>query len=69
MIVVVDLHFQVQTSVLGEVSVGIRVLRAEDGSNLVYPSHITGDTHLFGKLRALGTNGERAEGRRCQERI
>ena len=59
MIVVVDLHFQVQTGVLGEVSVSIRVLRAEDRSDFVHPSHITRDAHLFSKLRTLGTNCER----------
>ena len=59
MIVVVDLHFQVQTGVLGEMSMGVRVLRAEDGSNFVHPSHIACDAHLFSQLRTLGKNGER----------
>jgi hypothetical protein len=52
-IVIIDLHFQVQTCVFGEVPVGIRVLCAKDGSNLIHPFHITGDAHLLGELRAL----------------
>jgi hypothetical protein len=59
MIVVVDLHFQVQTGVLGEVSVGIRVLRTEDRSDFIHPSHITRDAHLLSKLRTLGVSRER----------
>jgi len=59
MIVVIDLHLQVQTGVLSEMSVGVRVLRAEDRSDFVYPSHITRDAHLFGKLRTLGAARER----------
>ena len=66
MIVVVDLHFQVQAGVLGKVSVGIGVFRAEDRSNLIYSSHVTGDAHLFGELWTLGTEGERIDGKCCE---
>ena len=59
MIVVVDLHLQVQTGVLSEMPVGVRVLGAEDRSDFVHPSHITRDAHLFSKLRTLGANSER----------
>ena len=58
MIVVVNLHFQVQTGVLGEMSMGVRVFRAEDRSNFVHPSHVTRDAHLLSQLRTLGKNGE-----------
>jgi len=68
MVVVVDLHFQVQTGVLGKVPVGVRVLRAEDRSDFVHPPHITRDAHLFGELRTLDTNREHLDGRRCRER-
>lgn len=53
MVVVVDLHFQIQANVLGKVSVGIRVLCTENRSNLIYSPHITCDTHLFRELGAL----------------
>lgn len=59
MIVVVDLHLQVQTGVFSEMSVGVRVLRAEYRSDFVNPSHITRDAHLFSKLRTLGAACER----------
>ena len=52
-VVVIDLHFQIQTGVLGKVSVGVRVLCTEDRPNLIHPPHITGDAHLLGQLRTL----------------
>ena len=47
----------------------IRILRAEDRSDLVYSSHVASDAHLFGELGTLGTDGERSDGTRFQERI
>ena len=61
-VVIVDLHFQVQTCVLGKVSVGVRVLRPEDWSDLVHPPHIARNAHLFSELRALNTVYERRSG-------
>ena len=61
MIVVVDLHLQVQTGVFSEMSVCVRVLCAEDRSDFVHPSHITRDAHLFSKLRTLDAACERLE--------
>jgi len=58
MVVVVDLHLQVQTGVLSEMPVGVRVLGAEDRSDFVHPSHITRDAHLFSKLGTLGAARE-----------
>jgi len=66
-VMVIDLHFQVQTGVLGKVSVGVGVLRPEDGSNLVHPPHITRDAHLFSELRTLGAIRERLSNRECRE--
>ena len=57
-IVVVDLHFQVQTGVLGEMPMGVRIFGAEDRANFVHPPHITRNAHLFSQLRTLDTNGE-----------
>lgn len=58
MVVVVDFHFQVHSGVLGEVPVGVRVLRAKDRSDFVHPPHITRNAHLFGELRTLDANRE-----------
>ena len=69
MVVVVNLHFQVQARVLGKVSMSVRVLRAEDRSDFVHPPHITRDAHLFGELRALGINHEHFGDRRCLDNI
>jgi len=61
-VVVVDFHFQVQTSILGKVSVGVRVLCPEDRPDLVHPPHITRNAHLFSELRTLDTVCERRSG-------
>lgn len=58
MIVVVDLHFQVQTGVLGEMPMGVRVFGAEDRADFIHPPHITRNAHLFSQLGTLDTNGE-----------
>ena len=61
-VVVINLHFQVQTGVLGKVSVGIRVLGAEDRPDFVHSPHITSNAHLFGKLRTLRIGDEHMSG-------
>ena len=50
----VDCHFQIQPGELGQVPVRIRVLRAEDGSDLKDTLHICRDAHLLRELRTLG---------------
>lgn len=52
-VVALDGHLQIQTSELRQVSVGIRVLGSEDGTNLEDTFHVRSDTHLLRKLRTL----------------
>ena len=53
MIVAVYRHLEVEAGELGEMSVRVRVLGAEDGTDLEDAFHVCGDAHLLRELRAL----------------
>ena len=60
-IVVLNRHFQIQSGKLGQMAVGVRVLRAKYGSDLKYALHVGRDGHLLGELRGLREEGGMAE--------
>mgnify|MGYP007054560256 CR=1 FL=1 len=60
-VVLLDGHLQVEPRVLGQVAVGVGVLGAEDGADLVDAAEVRRDGHLLGQLGALGEEGGAAE--------
>ncbi|KAJ6259481.1 hypothetical protein Dda_5118 [Drechslerella dactyloides] len=60
-VVLFESHFQVQAGEFGQVTVGVAVLGAEDGADLVHSLEIRDDAHLLGQLRALREEGVPAE--------
>jgi hypothetical protein len=55
--VVLDLHLQIKTGELAEMSVGVRVFSPEHRANLKDSLEITAKRHLLVELRALGEAG------------
>jgi len=56
-VVVLEGHLEIETSELGQVSVGVGVLSPEDRTNLVHSLHISGNGHLLGQLGRLSQEG------------
>ena len=52
-VVLLDGHLQIESYKLGHMSVGVGVLRTEDGADLVDTLEVGSDGHLLGKLRRL----------------
>jgi hypothetical protein len=52
-IIIFESHLKVEASEFGQVPVGVRVLSPEDGADLVYPLHISSDSHLLSQLGRL----------------
>ena len=52
-VVFLNSHFEIQSDELGHVAMSVRVFRAEDRSNFVYPLEVGRDGHLLRKLWRL----------------
>lgn len=56
-VVLLEGHLQIETGELGHVSVGVGVLRSEDGGNLEHSLKVAGHEHLLVQLGGLGQEG------------
>jgi hypothetical protein len=60
-VVLLDRHLEIEAHELGQVPMGVTVLRAEDGTDLIYALKVGGDRHLLSELGRLGEEGAACE--------